>query len=161
MLYKGVSGRWWDTGLRDVRVSLRAFGRNPGFALATIVTLALGIGANSAIFSVVHAALLQPLPYDNPDQLYSVEVVIPERRDEMPSLPVRVQDYLEWNRAETAFSAVAALTPGRVESHRRRRTAARRRRARVDELLRRARRAAGPRPHVPAPTKSSPAAIAS
>jgi putative ABC transport system permease protein len=107
----GESLPWWDTALRDLRISLRGLRRNPGFAAATIITLALGIGANSAIFSVVYAALLQPLPYEAPDQLYSVEVVIPGRRDEVPSLPVRVQDYLEWRRAETAFSAVAALTP--------------------------------------------------
>ena len=96
---------------QDARHAMRMLVRQRGFAAAVILTLALGIGVNTAIFSVVYAALLQPLPYDTPDQLYSVEVVIPERRDEMSSLPVRVQDYLEWSRAETAFSAVAALTP--------------------------------------------------
>ena len=96
---------------QDARHAMRMFVRQRGFAAAVILTLALGIGANTAIFSVVYAALLQPLPYETPDQLYSVEVVIPDRR-EMSSLPVRVQDYLEWSRAETVFSAVAALTPG-------------------------------------------------
>jgi predicted permease len=97
--------------LQDVRYAMRMFVRQRGFAAAAILTLALGIGANTAIFSVVYAALLQPLPYENPDQLYSVEVVIPGRTGDFPSLPVRVQDYLEWSKAETAFSAVAALTP--------------------------------------------------
>ena len=101
-----------DDVMRDVRHAARGLRRSPGFTAAVILTLALGIGANTAIFSVVHATLLQPLPYDTPDQLYSVEVVIPDRRDEMSSLPGRVQDYLEWSKAETAFSAVAALTPG-------------------------------------------------
>ena len=96
---------------QDARHAMRMFVRQRGFAAAVILTLALGIGANTAIFSVVYAALLQPLPYETPDQLYSVEVVIPDRR-EMSSVPVRVQDYLEWSRAETVFSAVAALTPG-------------------------------------------------
>ena len=97
---------------QDARHARRMFVRQRGFAAAVILTLALGIGANTAIFSVVYAALLQPLPYEHPDQLDSVETVIPDRTGDFPSLPVRVQDYLEWSKAETAFSAVAALTPG-------------------------------------------------
>jgi putative ABC transport system permease protein len=96
---------------QDLSHALRLFVRQRGFAAAVILTLALGIGANTAIFSVVYAALLQPLPYENPEQLYSVEIVIPGRTGDVPSLPVRVQDYLEWSTAETAFSSVAALTP--------------------------------------------------
>ena len=61
--------RLWETLLQDIRYGLRNVGRNPGFAFVVVVTMALGIGANTAIFSVVNGVLLRPLPFKNGDSL--------------------------------------------------------------------------------------------
>ena len=60
---------WMEHILQDLRLALRGWRRTPGFALGAIATLALGIGANTAIFSVVSGVLLRPLPFPHPDEL--------------------------------------------------------------------------------------------
>jgi len=69
-----------ETILQDVRVTLRAFRRSPGFPLTAIATLALGIGATTAIFTALSAVLLTPLPYPNPDDLYSLRTALTDGR---------------------------------------------------------------------------------
>src|SRR4029450_7251401 len=69
-----------ETVLQDVRVTLRAFRRSPGFPLTAIATLALGIRATTAIFTALSAVLLKPLPYPNPEDLYSLRTALTDGR---------------------------------------------------------------------------------
>jgi len=96
---------------QDVKYAARMVRRNPGFAAAVIVSLALGIGANTAIFSAVYSVLLKPLPYPHAERIYSAQVVIPERRSQIPSLPATVQAYLEWRKTSAGFADISALRP--------------------------------------------------
>ena len=102
--------------MQDVRFALRALARRPGFAALAIVTLALGIGANAAIFSVADVVLLRPLPYKDPDRLvvpwgYSAEVQQRVGFDRLPSSPGDVTDFRTRNRT---FSQLGWVRSERV-----------------------------------------------
>ena len=95
------------SSLLDVRFAIRRLLRRRGTSIVEALTLALGIGASTAIFSVVDAAMLRPLPYPNPDQLVRVDVEI-TRRDGRSSRPTpSMADMRLWQQAESVFSAVA------------------------------------------------------
>jgi putative ABC transport system permease protein len=96
---------WWADFLSDIRFAGRGLIRNRVFALSAIATLALGIGANSAIFSVVNNVLLRPLPYPAPDRLVVVWGRYPEFGRTSTSLP----DYMDWRSGTTGtFASMAA-----------------------------------------------------
>ena len=93
---------------RDVRVGLRSLRRSPAFTLVAVLCLALGIGANAAIFSVINAVLLRPLPYAEPDRL----VRIYESYGKGGQGSVSVPNFRDWREQGTAFSQLAAWQSG-------------------------------------------------
>ena len=96
-----------ETLLQDVRFGLRMLRRNPGFSLIAILTLALGIGANTAIFSVVNAVLLRPLPFAEPEQLVWAWGNIRDRANRASVAPL---DYVDYRAQTTTFEQLAAWT---------------------------------------------------
>jgi len=90
--------------IADLRYAFRTLARAPGFALAVVLTLALGIGANTAIFSVVHGVLLRPLPYGEPDRLVRIYGRYPEFGRTSTSLP----DFQDWRAQSHAFQQMSA-----------------------------------------------------
>jgi putative ABC transport system permease protein len=97
-----------QTLLKNLGYSLRMMRKSPGLTLTVLLTLALGIGANTAIFTVDYATLLAPLPYPQPNQLVMVWSGIRGHRDE-----VSVADFIEWKHQSNAFQALHAQTDGR------------------------------------------------
>ena len=89
----------------DLRVALRICRRYPLLSLAAIGSLALGIGANTAIFTVLNGSVLQPLPYTEPDRV----MVVWETRADNPRRAVAPANFLDWRRGTTAFSGLAAF----------------------------------------------------
>jgi predicted permease len=92
---------------RNIRFGLRLLGKNLGFTCVALLALTLGIGANTAIFSVVYATLLAPLPYPNPDQLVIVWSRINGNRN-----GVSAGDFLDWKQQSTVFQDLCAWTGG-------------------------------------------------
>src|SRR5437899_8604807 len=95
-----------DTLLHDLRSAFRALRHHPGFTLTAVLTLGLGIGANVAIFSVVNAVLLRPLPFEQPDRLVRVWGLHPQIGHESASLP----DYLDWRAQTPSLASLSALS---------------------------------------------------
>ena len=102
---------WLGTLGMDLRYAVRMVRRNPAFSTVAIATLALGIGANTAIVNVAYAVLVKPLPYARPGEIHSAQIVIPERRAQFASIPVSIQAFQAWRDAPTVLSGVAALRP--------------------------------------------------
>ncbi|HET9743972.1 MAG TPA: ABC transporter permease [Terriglobales bacterium] len=94
-----------DQFLQDLRYGVRGLRRSPGFATIAVLTLALGIGANTAIFSVIDAVLLRPLPYENPQQLVRVY----ETEDAPGNYPFTGPDFLDWKAQNHSFQDMTLL----------------------------------------------------
>ena len=89
---------------QDLRYGVRMLRKNPGFTVVAVMSLALGIGANTAIFSVINAVLLRPLPFAEPEQL----LAIAETHPEISRLQVATPDFEDWQQQAQSFAGMAA-----------------------------------------------------
>ena len=99
--------RFLDDLSHDIRYALLMLRKNPGFALIVILTLALGIGATSGVFSVVNGVLLQPLPYAHPEQL----VTLGESKPNFANGSIPWPNFVDWQKNNTTFTAMAIARP--------------------------------------------------
>jgi putative ABC transport system permease protein len=104
---------FFDTTEQDVRFALRSFRRAPGFTAVAVLTLAVGIGANTAIFSAVNAMLLRPLPFREPERLMDVSLTVPARGDvpAFDNAPWSYPKFAVFRQAQTVFEDVTAWMP--------------------------------------------------
>ena len=100
-------GTVMQTLLQDIRYAVRMLVKNPGFTVVAVLTLALGIGANAALFSVVNGVLLNPLPFAAPDQL----VALYANRVHLERASISYPNFLDWQRENHAFISLAAFRP--------------------------------------------------
>src|SRR5262245_49299816 len=95
------------TFFQDLRYGARMFLRKPGFTLVVVLTLGLGIGANTAIFSVVNAVLLRSLPYHEADRLVVLRAML--RRDGATAIrSISYPDFIDWRERNSSFEKIAA-----------------------------------------------------
>ena len=121
----GIVRLWWETlkGIlttaprehwemlgQDTRFAFRSLRKNRSFTFVAVLTLAVGIGANTAIFSVVHAVLLRPLPYEKPQRL--VHIFETKQNQEFNRREASYPDYLDWQRNNSVFEEVAGYNGG-------------------------------------------------
>ncbi len=96
--------------LQDVRYALRQISRSPGFSIIAILTLALGIGATTAIFTLVYDVMLRPLPFAQPDRLVTIEEKVAEWSNISPTLPVSANHFTSWQQHNRSFSSMALMS---------------------------------------------------
>ena len=98
---------WLEELLQDLRYGARMLRKNPGFAAVAVLTLALGIGANTSLFSVVNGVILNPLPFPNPEQL----VTLYESKVHFDDGAISYPNFLDWQRDNRTFASMAAFAP--------------------------------------------------
>src|SRR4051812_20142347 len=96
-----------EAALQDIRFGLRMLGRNPGLTTVVVLTLALGIGATTGIFSLLNTAVIRPLPYPQPDRLMTIRNSYPELN--LPATAISPFIYYRCRDLSTSFEGIAAL----------------------------------------------------
>ena len=104
-----VKARWFENVCKDVIFAARRLRHSPAFTVATVLTLALAIGANASIFAVVHRVLLNPLPYPDSDRLVDLDFAIPSRN--IPSIKMTSRLYYEYWIALIRSTAWRSIGP--------------------------------------------------
>ncbi len=95
--------------MKDLELSLRQLQKSPGFAITVLLTLALGIGATTTMFTLVYDVLLKPLPFAHAEQLVTVEEKVAEWSNVYPTLPVSANHFAFWQRYQNSFDAMAVM----------------------------------------------------
>jgi putative ABC transport system permease protein len=109
-IYRMNSLGFLESLWQDLRCGARMLRKNAGFTTIAVLTLALGIGANTAIFSVIHAVLLRPLPYNDPDRIVLLMESDPAKG--FPTFSVSPPNYVDWRNSTSSFEALASIAPG-------------------------------------------------
>lgn len=102
---------WLESLMRDLRYGLRTLGRTPGFTFIAIVVMALGIGTNVAMVTVVHSVLLKPLPYREPSRLALIYNTDNGQRHASPWMPVDAGSFWEWQQSAQPLAQMAMVSP--------------------------------------------------
>ncbi|MGP8245881.1 MAG: ADOP family duplicated permease [Bryobacteraceae bacterium] len=104
----------WDTLRQDLRFALRTLARTPAFTIVAVLSLALGTGAATALFSLVNTVVLKPLTYREPGELVMAREILPALAHIYPTLPVNYEHYRFWREHSRAFEGLALISPRRV-----------------------------------------------
>ena len=99
----------------EIRQAIRALGRDRAFAAMVVLSLAVGIGANTAIFSLVNGVLLRPPAYRDPDRLVAMDLIVPKLAKLYPALPINLGILLEWRKQATSLERIGVIRPSAVD----------------------------------------------
>ncbi|MGH9866200.1 MAG: ABC transporter permease, partial [Candidatus Acidiferrales bacterium] len=104
-----------QTLLQDLRYAARMLLKSPTFTAVAVLTLALGIGANTAIFSIVNSVLLRPLAFHQPQQLCVIREIVPQLTKFYPTFPANLRNFRTWQKESRSFDQIAIAEGGAMD----------------------------------------------